>query len=71
MKTEQCPECGGGRFNLVALVWARVDFFDNGDREVLDVYGDVVFDDSSRAVCVDCGWSGTLRDCDGVKPEED
>lgn len=66
MPKVQCPICFNRRLEVTVRQLADVEFDEDGDHEVQDVYGDVDFDDDSHVNCATnhggCGHSGTLKE---------
>lgn len=64
-KIPTCPECGCRTFFITVLQSTLVRFGepdeDGCDHEVLDIEGDMEWDDDSEAECQHCGYQGLLR----------
>lgn len=66
MAQVKCPKCGNRHLQVVVRQLADVEFDDDGNHEVQDVYGDVDFDYESYVICATnhdgCGHAGTLKE---------
>lgn len=62
--TTKCPNCGCNHLKVEITQFADVEFGEE-DHDVTDgPYGDLEWGDDSTVVCKDCGWCGTLKQCE-------
>lgn len=63
----KCPRCGSTTLHVDVHQIARVYFYEEEEgeeeHEVLDVFGDIEFDDKSFVQCPGCDWTGRLIEC--------
>lgn len=60
--THKCPECGSNTLRVQVPQTATVRFQDDSEHEVINVDGDLEWDDDCDAWCTGCGLTGTLKD---------
>lgn len=61
-----CPNCSGTRLELRVVQTITVEFDHQDGHEIQDgPYGDLEWDERTRASCLACGHSGTLSEMVG------